>query len=59
MAGPDHEMFVVAIVAGKLRQLTFKETIKISFLKKKISKHSFKQKTYKENITNYRKASAD
>lgn len=36
MAGPDHEMFVVAIVAGKLRQLTFKETIKISFFKKKI-----------------------
>lgn len=58
MAGPDHEMFVVAIVAGKLRQLTFKETIKIIFFLK-ISKHSFKQKTYKENITNYRKASAD
>lgn len=34
MAGPDHEMFVFAIVAGKLRQLTFKETIKIIFLKK-------------------------
>lgn len=31
MAGPDHEMFVFAIVAGKLRQLTFKETIKIIF----------------------------
>lgn len=34
MAGPDHEMFVVAIVAGKLRQLTFKETIKIIFFLK-------------------------
>lgn len=35
MAGPDHEIFVVAIVTEKLRQLTFKETIKIIFLKKK------------------------
>lgn len=35
MAGPDHEIFVVALVTEKLRQLTFKETIKIIFLKKK------------------------
>lgn len=51
MAGPDHEIFVVALVTEKLRQLTFKETIKIIFLKKKIQSTPLNKKptrkTYK------------
>lgn len=48
MAGPVYEIFVVAIVAGTLRELIFKITMfKIFF---NFQSTPLNKKTYKENI---------
>lgn len=57
MAGPVHEIFVVAIVARKLRQLTFKETI-FKVIKKKKFQSTPLNKNLQGKLTNCRKVSA-